>query len=48
MFIISSTDNALTDFDEGVDAEAVISMFCIGRSSIDDRHAWQLGNLTSD
>ena len=49
MLIISSTATALTgaDLDEGADAEAVISMFYIGSSSIDDRHSWQLGNLTS-
>ena len=38
MFIIGSTDNELTDLDEGVDAEAVISMFYSGNSSIDERH----------
>ena len=50
MLIISSTATALSgaDLDEGADADAVISMFYIGSSSIDDRHSWQLGNLTSD
>ena len=50
MLIISSTATALSDadLDEGADAEAIISMFYIGNSSIDDGHSWQLGNLTSE
>ena len=50
MFIISSIATALADadLDEGADAEAVISMFYISSSSVDGRHSWQLGNLTSD
>ena len=40
MLIISTTATALSgaDLDEGADAEAVISMFYSGNSSIDERH----------